>query len=441
MQMRLLLGSCLVLGALAAPFASGCGGNGGDTSSSSSGSGGGAAVQDKCPADVDVTGCTTVVAPNADDTHHVQTALIEAKSGSTVCLCPGTYHFAQQLSLTVPNVTVRGAGKNIDDTVLDFGGSTNTSSGNDTMLVTADGFTIENMAVKNTPGNGVVVRQADKPTFRKLHVSWDGGPKAGNGAYAIYPAECTNVLVEDSEVEGAADAAIYVGQGTGAVIRRNKAHGSVLGIEFENTDNGEAYDNEIYDNAGGLAIFLLGNLTKKTSNKTLIYKNNIHDNNRMNFGDSKSFVASVPTGTGIIMVASDDVEIHDNQITNNESVGVMTVSYTLMEMLVPGAKHDPASDPTPERIFIHDNTFMNNGTKPQDPVSVIGVTPLENVVWDGIVPSGMPETNTTKFCLGTMGPYPSFRMFAADHLDDKSKQSTDTTPYQCDLPAIPPSGT
>src|SRR6185436_3591858 len=149
----------------------------------------------------------------------------------------------KQLSLTVPNVTVKGTGKTIDDTVLDFAGSS-TATGNDTMLVTADGFTIENMAVKNTPGNGVVVRQADKPTFRKLHVSWDGGPKATNGAYAVYPAECTNVLIEDCDVEGPADAAIYVGQSTGAVVRRNKAPSSVPGIELENTSDGYAYDNE-----------------------------------------------------------------------------------------------------------------------------------------------------------------------------------------------------
>jgi len=428
------VGSCVVLSAALASAAAGCGGN--NSSSGGGGGGGGAGVHDSCAPGVDVTGCTTIVAPSADDATRLQTALIEVKSGGTVCLCPGTYNVKKQLSLTVPSVTVKGTGKNIDDTVLDFAASS-TASGNDTMLVTADGFTIENMAVKNTPGNGVVVRQADKPTFRKLHVSWDGGPKATNGAYSVYPVESTNVLIEDCVVEGAADAAIYVGQCTGAVVRRNKAHSSVLGIELENTSDGYVYDNEAYDNTGGLAVFLLGNLNKKTSNKNLVYNNNIHDNNRMNFGDSQSFVASVPAGTGVIVVGADDVEIRDNTITNNNSGGVLVVNYLLLQMLVPGAKPDPMTDPNPERVLVRNNTFMGNGMMPKDAAALIGVVPLEDVLWDGIVPSGMPATNELKFCLGAMGPYPSFRMFAADHLNDKTKQSIDTTPYQCDLPAIP----
>ena len=420
-------------------FLSGCG----DSGTSGSGGGGGGAPDGPCGAGVtvDTTGCTTVVATSSDDTTKLQTALIEVKSNSTVCLCPGTFKINKQLSLTVPSVTLRGAGKTFEDSILDFAG--NLTGGNDTMLVTSDNFTIENLWVKNTPGNGVVVRQADKPTFRKLKVTWDAGSLPSNGAYSIYPAECTNVLVEDCDVAGAADAAIYVGQSTGAIIRRNKAHGSVLGIELENTTNGEAYDNDIYDNTGGLAVFLLANLDKKDASKNLVHDNNVHDNNRKNFGDKATFVSSIPAGSGIIIVGADDTEIRNNTIKNNQSVGVLVVSYTLMSQLVPGAKVDPAIDPDPDRTFIHDNTYENNGTNPQTPLDLIGITPLEDVSWDGIGKMADPATNDAKFCLGTKTPYPAFRMFAGAHLNDpdmgKPLQSTDTKPYQCDLPLLPAS--
>ncbi|MFO0755467.1 MAG: parallel beta-helix domain-containing protein [Byssovorax sp.] len=429
----------LSFAAILFPFA-----HGGCSSSSSSGAGGGTTTgsttsggNDTCDASVDVSGCDTVIAASADDTTRVQTALIEAKSNSTVCLCPGSFAIKQQLSLTVPGVTFRGAGKEIGDTVIDFSGAEKGASGNDTMLVTADHFTIENLTVKNTPGNGVVVRQADHPTFRKLHVSWDGPTKASNGAYAIYPAECSHVLVEDCEVFGASDAAIYVGQGTGALIRNNKAHDSVLGIELENTTDGEAYGNETYNNAGGLAVFLLTNLNKKDSNRILLHDNKVHDNNHENFGDPKTIVSAVPPGTGIIVMAADDVEVRDNTVTGNDSAGVLVVDYQLLSALVSGAKPDPNTDPDPERISVHDNTFDNNGMAPSSALQLIGVMPLENVLWDGISKSGVPESNDAKFCLGSKGPYPSFRMFAGAHIGDKSKQSTDTTPYQCDLPAVP----
>jgi parallel beta-helix repeat protein len=150
-------------------------------------------------------------------------------------------------------------------------------------------------------------------------------------------------------------------------------------------------------------------------------------------------------GTGIIVVGADDTEIRNNTVQNNESSGVMVVSYSLMQALIPGAMADPATDPYPERTFIHDNTFMGNGTNPQGPVAAIGNPPLENVLWDGWVASGMASDNNAKFCLGTKSPYPSFRMFDGKPLAcllsggsncGMPAPSTDTTPYQCDLPAL-----
>ena len=137
------------------------------------------------------------------------------------------------------------------------------------------------------------------------------------------------------------------------------------------------------------------------------------------------------------MVAADDVEIRNNKISNNDSAGVLVVSYQLMVELVMGAKVDPKTDPDPERILIHSNTYSKNGGKPASALELINVVPLEDVLWDGISKSGVPESNDAKFCLTSTGPYPSFRMFAAAAMLDKSKHSTDTTPYQCDLPAIP----
>jgi hypothetical protein len=99
---------------------------------------------------------------------------------------------------------------------------------------------------------------------------------------------------------------------------------------------------------------------------------------------------------------------------------------------------DPMTDPYPERMLIHNNTFMGNGTDPQVPLDIIGVKPLEDVLWDGISPSGIPESNDAKLCFGKAGPYPSFRMFAADKSFNPLAQSTDITPYECDdQPASP----
>jgi parallel beta-helix repeat protein len=303
-----------------------CGGDDGSTTGTGGGGGaggsGGASAQ-ACEG-VDTSGCDVALAPSDDDTSAVQTALIEATSGSTVCLCPGNYSFENELSLTVPDVTVRGLGATRDDVVLDFAAQV---AGDDGFSVTSDGFTIERLSIKNSPGNGVVVTGAENVTFRDLHVSWDAGSVTENGAYAVYPVKCSKVIVEDCEIVGAADAGIYVGQSSQAIVRNNVVYGNVAGIEFENTLDGEAYGNDIYDNAAGILVFALPNLDVKESLRTNVHDNLIHDNNRENFAEPGTVVAAVPPGIGFLNLAADDVEIHANDFEGNQTASILVVSY------------------------------------------------------------------------------------------------------------------
>ena len=83
----------------------GSGGSGGATG----GTGGiGAAGAGGTCAGSDAGGCTQVVAPGANDTEALQSALIDVKSGGTVCLCPGSYSLTKEVSLNVTGVTVKG---------------------------------------------------------------------------------------------------------------------------------------------------------------------------------------------------------------------------------------------------------------------------------------------------------------------------------------------
>jgi parallel beta-helix repeat protein len=399
-----------------AALAAGCGG----------GDGGGGEAGRKCPG-ADTSGCSIVLAPSGDDSKTLQTALIEgAKSGDTVCLCPGSYALSKELSLAIPNVTVRGAGAAVEDTVLDFAGQI---EGDDGFSVTSDGFTIENLWIKNSPGNGIVVDKAEDVTFRKLKVSWDAGSVVTNGAYAVYPVNSTRVTIEDSEVIGASDAGIYVGQCNQAIVRRNKVHGNVAGIEIENTTDADVYDNDSFDNAAGILIFTLPNLAKKDGAKARIHDNRIHDNNRANFAEPGSIVSNVPTGTGVLVMASDDTHIYANTIENNQSTGILMVSLTTLNILLQ-TQPDPATDPDPERTFIHGNSFASNGATPQGVLDLFGVAPLEDVVWDGVV---KPTATEPALCLG-QPPLPSFRnIHAPEGLSDNAAHTTDPTPYQCEL--------
>ena len=385
-------------------------------------------------ASVDETGCTVVLANEGDVRKSIQTAFIEAQSGSDVCLCPGTYELDRELTLGVPDVTVRGIGATRADTALDFGEQT---VGDDGFTVTADGFTIENITIKNTPGNGIVVTGADDVTFRNMTVTWDAGSVTENGAYAVYPVKSNRVLIENTEIVGASDAGIYVGQCNEAIVRDNVVHGNVAGIEIENSFDAEVYNNDAYDNTAGLLVFLLPNKEQKDGGRANVYDNHVHENNRKNFAVEGTIVAAVPDGTGMLILAADDTEFHDNIVENNNSVGVFIVSFATLGLLIADIMFDE-TDPDPERTYIYNNTFTGNGSDPQGAAGFVGVVPLEDVVWDGVEKTMMGDANNSaaQLCLGSAPP--SFRDFGGvDGIGNVSIHSTDTGPHECELPKLP----
>ena len=85
------------------------------------------------------------------------------------------------------------------------------------------------------------------------------------------------------------------------------------GVEIENSSNSEVYDNEAVDNTGGILVFDLPNLSRE-GERTKVYNNIVRHNNITNFAPGGSIVGVVPTGTGMLIMAFDDVEVFNNVI-------------------------------------------------------------------------------------------------------------------------------
>lgn len=441
---RNVLPSFLLVGLFT--LSSGCGSDdetpgpgSGDSGSGGTGSGGTGSDPEGGAGD-----CTVTLAPGEDDAETLQSALIDAASGDTICLAPGSYSVTRELSLSAArDITFKGIGSTVESAILDFAGQ---SVGNKGLLVTSDGFTIENMWMKNTLGNGVEVR-ADDSVFRKLKVSWDAGSVTENGFYAVYPTNCERTLIEETEVTGASDAGIYVGQCRHAIVRNNKVHANVAGLEIENTTGADVYDNEVFDNTAGILVLVLPNKEKKDGSAALIRNNLVYDNNRANFAQAGTVVAAVPRGTGTMIVGGAlDTEIRDNTIRGNGGSGVMVVSYEILALLQgSGGSNDPATDQWPKRSYIHGNTFENNGGMPQDAYTLIAEAylpiagegaSLPDVLWDGILDPMIADNVGMQFCLGE-GEQQSFLDFAANEGLAPAALSTDPTPHQCTLDPLP----
>lgn len=380
----------------------------------------------------DASACTVRIAPSADDQTAVQTALIDTPAGSTICFDAGTYTFTSELTLSSRGMTLRGTA----GTIWDF--RNQRASARNGLLVTGSAFTIEDFTIKNTPGDGVRVEGAEGATFRRLSVSWDADALrpddagvARSGAYAVYPVSSSKVLIEGCEVIGARDAGLYVGQSHDIIVRNNKVHGNVAGIEIENSTGADVYGNTVYDNTAGILVFNLPDLPVQDGRRANVHDNDVRENNHVNFGIPGTTVAGVPPGVGVLVLAADETDIHGNTFRSNDSTAVLIVScFTNNDLME--CRSTVKYDQFPQQTYIHGNTYDGNGTKPASAFAPLGVTRLEDIAWDGDVDATMD--NAKVVCVEETGG--TYRDFNSRGLF--SMPSTDVTPRQCMLPPLPP---
>lgn len=316
--------------------------------------------------------------------------LLDAKPGDVIEIPAGRHAFDRSLTLRVSGVTIRGAG--MDKTILSF---KDQKAGAEGLLVNAGDFTLENLAIEDTKGDGLKVNEGANITIRGVRVEWTGGPKTTNGAYGIYPVQTSNVLIEDSVAIGASDAGIYVGQSKNVVVRRNRAERNVAGIEIENTIGADVYENTATQNTGGILVFNMPNLPQP-GHTTRVYKNKVFENNTGNFAAKGAAVASVPAGSGIVINSNDQVEIFDNDIADNQTANVIISSYYSTGYMTDKGVAK-AFDPYPEEIAIHGNRFKGGGDRPDGldlkalKVAMFGLGGrLPDVLWDGYVNTQRP---------------------------------------------------
>ncbi len=325
----------------------------------------------------------TRIEPGPDAPKQAQTALIKAKAGDVVEFGSGKFEFTATLSLDVGSVTIRGQGP--DKTILSFKNQGQGTGGEGLLITGKAGVTLQDLAVEDARGDAIKVSGTKGLFIRNVRTEWTGGPSETNGGYGLYPVLCSDVLIENCVVKGASDAGIYVGQSENIIVRRNTVEQNVAGIEIENCTRADVYENLTTNNAGGVLVFTMPDLPKKDGRHCRVYNNKVQANNHANFAPKGNIVATVPPGTGVMIMASDEVEVFENTIENNQTSGLSIVSYLLTDKPF----NDDKFDPFCESIHIHDNRFKSNGQKPSGAlgqlVSKLLGSPLPAILYDGIV--------------------------------------------------------
>ena len=273
----------------------------------------------------------------------LQQAIDRSGPGDTIEVPYGIYHEAVVLDWS--DVKLIGIPNEQGEwPVLDGEGTRS-----DGVIASGNNFEMAFFSVKNYTSNGVLVEGATKVYLHDMYIE-------NTGVYGVYPVRCTDVLIERIEATLMNDAAIYAGKSQDVIIRDTLTYGNVIGIELENTVNGEVYNNVAHDNTVGIFIDLLPQLPSKVSLNTKVHDNVSENNNGENFGKPGTAVALIPPGTGILILAADEVEIYNNTIRGNKTGGLavfnLTIGFDVNEIDV---------GPNPEHVYAHDNTYDNNG--------------------------------------------------------------------------------
>ncbi|MEZ5043625.1 MAG: parallel beta-helix domain-containing protein [Saprospiraceae bacterium] len=370
----------------------------------------------------------------------LQKRLIDAKEGDQILLPEGTFTFKRGLSLDdVPNITIKGAGKG--KTILSFLGQIEGAQG--LHVKNVKNLTLEGFTVADSKGDAIKVQACENVVMRDLETTWTQGRLPTNGAYGLYPVSSKNVLMEKCEASFAMDAGIYVGQSQNVVVRDNYVHDNVAGLEIENTIVGEVYNNVAKNNTGGMLIFDMPDLPQANGDRIKFYNNTMDANNGENFAPKGMVVSTIPPGSGMIIMAHSNIEMHHNTITNHKTIGVAVNSWLFTGVPFESKDYDPFCT----NINIHDNVITGN-QGPMDTsteygqllTAVLGGQPVDLVI-DGIFkPSSLDEAGKPiGYCFRNNGAI-SFANLNAG-MGDKPEEimqnmDKDLSKFDCELSAF-----
>ena len=284
----------------------------------------------------------------------IQAAVAKAKPGDIIMVYPGTYF--ETVYIDKDNIRLYGVIEKGKRPTLD-----GKKELNDAILYSGNGIVVENFTIKNFKGNGIMGQAGNNFVIRNNWI-YDAG------VYGIFPQFGKNGLVELNKLSGIEDAAIYIGMCDNIDVRNNEVYKSVAGIEIENSRHCLVEHNYVHDNTGGLLAFITPGLPIKTCFDVIFRNNYVINNNHANFGAEGSVVSTIPAGTGLLILAADQVTVEDNFFIGNKSFGI-----AIADLKNGGVSFstDEGIEPNPDNITILDNFMDNNGYDPEGEIKTI----------------------------------------------------------------------
>ena len=383
-----------------------------------------------------------------------QNLFLLAEDSQTITLPEGYFKFTKSLIIDgKSHITIKGAG--IDKTILSFKDQTDGAEG--IKLANATNITLDGFTIQDAKGDNIKMYKVDTIKCLNVKSEWTHSPDPSNGAYAIYPVLCKNILIEGCIAARGSDAGIYVGQSENVIIRNNKAYENVSGFNIENTTNIELFNNESYYNTVGIHIIELPGLMVY-GKKAKVHHNKVYENNLDNFAPKGTIASKSPAGTGIMLFGCKDAEVYENEIIGHPLTMIVASYFAILDEAEQGQnidttndrniedgesllslsasnekyKNDKAFDPYPYGINIHKNRYKFGGFRKlfkSDIGTLIGLKYFLNpplIIFDGHIKPGLGPKDV--MCINEKGD-PGF--LNADFPGNMKNISTDISKFNC----------
>ncbi|MCV6627277.1 MAG: right-handed parallel beta-helix repeat-containing protein [Cellvibrionaceae bacterium] len=368
--------------------------------------------------DQELQSSASIVPIGSGNTHTVKPgqlimdAVKAAEPGDTIVVMPGRYSetvYVDKDSIRLVGVIDKG-----ERATLDGKGELN-----DAILYSGNNIVVENFTITKYKGNAIMGQGGNNFEIR-------GNIIVDTGVYGIFPQLGKNGVVEHNIISGIEDAAIYIGMSDNIHVAHNEVFDSVAGIEIENSRHCIVENNYVHNNTGGILAFITPGLPIKTTYDVIIRNNFVVGNNHKNFGAPGSTVAGIPAGTGILIMAADQVVVEDNIISDHKTAGILIADHYNS----PNVTIDEGSDPYPDEVAILDNIMLKNGYSTIDEVKALMLTELKTGNPD-IVRAGKSNNS----CINNRHRY--ITVGINDFKDCEFTNTDDVVKYSFDEPVAP----
>jgi parallel beta-helix repeat protein len=302
--------------------------------------------------------CVTcaIVPANADIvpvSSTIQAAVDAAEPGDIIIVPPGTYR--ESVRVLKDNITIVGPEKAIIDATgfvngIHVGADIFAPSQNPVCpAIAVHNFTVAGLTVRNAASNGIFLSGVDGYVIAR-------GNFINNGDYATYPSCSNNGHIVFNYAKGGSDTCLYIGNDVSVSVSRNRASRCTVGIQIVNSSNFLVSSNIVTGNAAGILAIVDPLNPRIETSDGLIEKNTVTNNNLSNTS-TEGDIGRIPSGTGILNVATDRLTIRENTVTGNHTLGVAITANPL-------AAEDNRINPDPNGNRVLLNTVVNNGTQP-----------------------------------------------------------------------------